>query len=74
MQYQPREDYKIYSRPRLNLVFLKNTPKAHKSRRKIKNTMPVVSIFLVAIITCFSLNIYGILYFFYYFWYYLYNI
>ena len=55
MQYQPREDYKIYSRPRLNLVFLKNTPKAHKSRRKIKNTMPVVSIFLVAIITCFSI-------------------
>ena len=55
MQYQPREDYKIYSRPRLNLVFLKNTPKSHKSRRKIKNTMPVVSIFLVAIITCFSI-------------------
>lgn len=55
MQYQPREDYKIYSRPRLNLVFLKNTPKAHKSRRKIKNTMPVVSIFLVAIITSFSI-------------------
>lgn len=54
MQYQPKEDYKIYSRPRLNLAFLKNTPKSHKSRRKIKNTMPVVSIFLVAIITCFS--------------------
>lgn len=55
MQYQPREDYKIYSRPRLNLAFLKNTPKSHKSRRKIKNTMPVVLIFLVAIITCFSI-------------------
>ena len=55
MQYQPKEDYKIYSRPRLNLAFLKNTPKSHKSRRKIKNTMPVVSIFLVAIITCFSI-------------------
>lgn len=55
MQYQPREDYKIYSRPRLNLSFLKNTPKAHKSRKKIKNTMPLVSIFLVAIITCFSI-------------------
>ena len=55
MQYQPREDYKIYSRPRLNLAFLKNTPKSHKSRRKIKNIMPVVSIFLVAIITCFSI-------------------
>ena len=55
MQYQPKEDYKIYSRPRLNLAFLKNTPKSHKSRRKIKNIMPVVSIFLVAIITCFSI-------------------
>lgn len=55
MQYQPKEDYKIYSRPRLNLAFLKNTPKSHKSRRKIKNTMPVVSIFLIAIITCFSI-------------------
>ena len=55
MQYQPKEDYKIYSRPRLNLAFLKNTPKSHKSRRKIKNTMPVVSIFLVAFITCFSI-------------------
>ena len=33
MQYQPKEDYKIYSRPRLNLAFLKNTPKSHKSRR-----------------------------------------
>lgn len=55
MQYQPKEDYKIYSRPRLNLAFLKNTPKSHKSRRKIKNTMPVVSIFLVAIITYFSI-------------------
>ena len=55
MQYQPKEDYKIYSRPRLNLAFLKNTPKSHKSRSKIKNTMPVVSIFLVAIITCFSI-------------------
>ena len=55
MQYQPKENYKIYSRPRLNLAFLKNTPKSHKSRRKIKNTMPVVSIFLVAIITCFSI-------------------
>ena len=55
MQYQPREDYKIYSRPRLNLSFLKNTPKAYKSRKKIKNTMPLVSIFLVAIITCFSI-------------------
>ena len=55
MQYQPKENYKIYSRPRLNLAFLKNTPKSHKSRRKIKNIMPVVSIFLVAIITCFSI-------------------
>lgn len=55
MQYQTREDYKIYSRPRLNLSFLKNTPKAYKSRKKIKNTMPLVSIFLVAIITCFSI-------------------
>ena len=55
MQYQPKENYKIYSRPRLNLAFLKNTPKSHKSRRKIKNIMSVVSIFLVAIITCFSI-------------------
>lgn len=55
MQYQPKNNYKIYSRPRLNLTFFKNTPKAHKSRRKIKNTMPVASIFLIAIITCFSI-------------------
>ena len=29
MQYQPKEDYKIYSRPRLNLAFLKNTPNSN---------------------------------------------
>ena len=55
MQYQPKNNYKIYSRARLNIAFLKNTPKSHKSRRKIKKTMPVISIFSVAIITCFSI-------------------
>ena len=55
MQYQPKNNYKIYSRARLNLAFLKNKPRSHKSRRKIKKTMPVISIFSVAIITCFTI-------------------
>ena len=46
MQYQPKEDYKIYSRPRLNLAFLKNTHKSHKSKRKIKNKIPDETKFL----------------------------
>lgn len=53
MQYQ-HNNYKIYSRPRLNLKFLKNTPRSNGARKKIKKTMPVFTIFLIAVITCFS--------------------
>lgn len=53
MQYQHKNIYKIYSRKRLNLAFLKNTPRSHKSRRKLKKTAPILSILLIAIITCF---------------------
>ena len=42
MQYQHKKNYKIYSRPRLNLVVFKNSPKSHKSRRKLKKTMPLL--------------------------------
>ena len=55
MQYQHNNSYKIYSRPRLNLKFFKNTPKSSGVRRKVKKTVPVFTIFLIAVITCFSL-------------------
>ncbi|MBR0428130.1 MAG: sporulation protein YunB [Clostridia bacterium] len=54
MQYQHKKNYKIYSRPRLNLVVFKNSPKSHKSRRKLKKTMPFALVIFIAIITCFS--------------------
>ena len=54
MQYQHKNNYKIYSRPRLNLVFFKNSPKSHRSRRKLKKTMPIFGVILIAILTCFS--------------------
>lgn len=55
MKYQHNNISKIYSRPRLNLKFLENTPKSNGARRKVKKTMPVFTIFLIAVITCFSL-------------------
>ena len=54
MKYQHNNISKIYSRPRLNLKFLKNTPRSNGARKKIKKTMPVFTIFLIAVITCFS--------------------
>ena len=53
MQYQ-HNNYKIYSRPRSNLKFFKHTPRSSKARKRIKKTMPVFTIFLIAVITCFS--------------------
>lgn len=55
MQYQHNNISKIYSRPRLNLKFFKNTPKSNGAKKKIKKTMPVFTIILIAVITCFSL-------------------
>ena len=55
MQYQHNNYYKIYSRPRLNLKFLKNIPKSNGTRKKIKKTMSVFTILLIAVIICFSL-------------------
>ena len=54
MQYQHKNNYKIYSRPRLNLVFFKNSPKSHRSRRKLKKIMPIFGVLFIAILTCFS--------------------
>ena len=54
MQYQPKNSYKIYSRPRLNIAFLKNSPKSHRSRIRIKKIMPIALVVFVAILTCFS--------------------
>ena len=53
MQYQHRDSYKIYSRPRLNLRGLKKSPKSHKLRKKIRRTTPIFTILIIAIITCF---------------------
>ena len=55
MQYQPKNNYKIYSRPRLIISFLKKSPKHHKSRIKIKNVTPVFWVIVIAILTCFSI-------------------
>lgn len=55
MQYQREKSYKIYSRPRLNLGFLKKNPKSHRIRIKIKKTVPILTMFLIAITTCFSI-------------------
>ncbi len=55
MQYQHKDNYKIYSRPRLNILFLKNSTKSHRSRIRIKRTMPVFVIFVIASLTCFSI-------------------
>ena len=54
MQYQHKNNYKIYSRPRLNLTFFKNSPKSHRSRRKLKKIMPIFGVLFIAILTCFS--------------------
>ena len=54
MQYQPKNNYKIYSRPRLNLGGLKNSSKSHRLKRKIKKTSPIFAVIMIAIITCFS--------------------
>ena len=55
MQYQPKNISKIYSRKRLNLSFLKNTPRGRKNRRKIKSITPISLSICIAIITCFSI-------------------
>ena len=55
MQYQPKNDYKIYSRPRLNFGALKNSPKSYRLRKKIKKTSPIFTVFIIAILTCFSI-------------------
>ena len=55
MQYQPKNNYKIYSRPRLSLSFLKKSPKSHRSRIRIKRVTPVFWVFLIAILTCYSI-------------------
>lgn len=55
MQYQSKNSYKIYSRPRLNIRVLRNSPRAHKSRIKLKKTMPIICIFFIAILICFSI-------------------
>ena len=54
MQYQPKNSYKIYSRPRLNIAFFKNSPKSHRSRIRIKKIMPIALVVFIAILTCFS--------------------
>ncbi len=46
---------KIYSRKRVALSFFKNTPKAQTSRRKLKVTIPIIWIILIAILTCYSI-------------------
>ena len=46
---------KIYSRKRVTLSFFKNTPKAQTSRRKLKVTIPIIWIILIAILTCYSI-------------------
>lgn len=55
MQYQPKNSYKIYSRPRLNLLFFNKTPKSRMSRIRIKKITPVFLIILIAILTCYSI-------------------
>lgn len=55
MQYQHKNNYKIYSRPRLNLAVFNNSPKSNRSRRKIKKTMPIFWVLFIAILTCFSI-------------------
>ena len=51
MQYQPKNDYKIYSRPRLNFGALKNSPKSYRLRKKIKKTSPIFTVFIIEILT-----------------------
>ena len=53
MQYQPKNSYKIYSRPRLNLRVLKKIPKTSKSRIKLKKTIPIFAMCFIALLTCF---------------------
>ena len=53
MQRQ-RKLEKIYSRPRFKLSFLSDTPKVHKSKKKLKFTFPIFSIWIIAILFCIS--------------------
>lgn len=55
MQYQPKNSYKIYSRPRLNLLFFNKTPKSRMSRIRIKKITLVFWIILIAVLTCYSI-------------------
>ncbi len=54
MQYQLKNSYKIYSRPRLKIGDFKKYPKGHMLRRKIKKTSPIFTALVIAIVTCFS--------------------
>ena len=54
MHYQPKNSYKIYSRPRLNLGGLTNNPKAYRLKRKLKKTLSIFTVLIIAIVTCFS--------------------
>ena len=55
MQYQPKNSYKIYSRPRLILGRFKKSHKSFKIRKKIKMTTQIFTVFFIAIMTCFSI-------------------
>ena len=55
MQYQPKDSYKIYSRPRLNLKILRKSPKTYKYRHKIKKVIPIIWAIFIAIVTCFCI-------------------
>lgn len=51
MQYQHQPIYKIYSRKRIRLGFLNNTPKGNRFRGKTKKIMPIVIILIISFMT-----------------------
>ena len=54
MKYLPNNDYKIYSRPRLNINFFNNPKNNNRIIRKIRKTTPIFIMIIVAIFICFS--------------------
>ena len=55
MHYQHNNnEYKIYSRARMNLAIFNNKPKFTRNKRKIKKVLPIIIVFFIALITCFS--------------------
>lgn len=55
MQYQHNNnEYKIYSRARMNLSIFNNKPKFTRNKRKIKKMLPIIIVLIIAMITCFS--------------------